>query len=155
MTMPNNLPLGAFTPRPLTFRKLPFAPRESAFPIPPSTITPPICWTRPHAGARASILSSRPTPSGYCSARTSAIKNIASFLGPGGHLLVVARGRDGGEPEGQMPWPLTRAELSAFNGLGLEEFQFEILSDVEEPDTRRFRALYRSLWRPSGLPDSG
>lgn len=54
-----------------------------------------------------------------------------------------------------MPWPLTRAELSAFNGLGLEEFQFEILSDVEEPDTRLFRALYRSLWRPSGLPDSG
>lgn len=55
------------------------------------------------------------------SLRPQAIKNIASFLHPAGHLLVIARGREPSEPEGQMPWPLTRDEISAFTALGLEE----------------------------------
>ncbi len=45
-----------------------------------------------------------------------------------------------------MPWPLTRAELSAFTGAGLEELSFEDLLDLEdaaEPSVRRFRVLYR------------
>ncbi len=47
---------------------------------------------------------------------------------------------------GQMPWPLTRAELSVFTAVGLEELSFEDLLNVEdpgEPPVRRFRALYR------------
>jgi hypothetical protein len=61
-------------------------------------------------------------------------------------LLVIARGREPSEPEGQMPWPLTRAELSAFTAAGLEQISFEDLLDSEdpaEPAVRRFRALYR------------
>jgi hypothetical protein len=42
-----------------------------------------------------------------------------------------------------MPWPLTRAELSAFTAFGLEELQFDIRADVDEPDVRRFGVLYR------------
>jgi len=75
--------------------------------------------------------------------RPPAMKNIAGFLRPVGLLLVVARGHEPFEPEGQMPWPLTRAELAGFNALGLEELQFDILPDAGEPDVRRFRALYR------------
>jgi SAM-dependent methyltransferase len=78
--------------------------------------------------------------------RSLAIENLARFLSPGGLLLVVARGREPSDPEGQMPWPLTRAELSAFVAAGLEELSFEDLFDVEdagEPPVRRFRALYR------------
>jgi SAM-dependent methyltransferase len=77
------------------------------------------------------------------SLRPPATKNIASFLRPGGLLLVIARGREPSDPEGQMPWPLTRAELAAFNDLGLEELLFDIVPDIDEPDVRRFRVLFR------------
>jgi SAM-dependent methyltransferase len=75
--------------------------------------------------------------------RPQAIKNIASFLRSGGHLLVIARGREPSEPEGQMPWPLTRGEIAAFTALGLEELLFDIVPDIDEPGVRRFRVLYR------------
>lgn len=75
--------------------------------------------------------------------RRQATKNIAAFLRPGGLLLVIARSREPSDPEGQMPWPLTRAEISAFAVLGLEELLFDILPDVEEPEVRRFRVLFR------------
>ena len=75
--------------------------------------------------------------------RPQATKNIAAFLRPGGQLLVIARHREPSEPEGQMPWPLTRAEISAFTEHGLEEVLFDILPDVEEPDVHRFRVLFR------------
>jgi len=77
--------------------------------------------------------------------RARAIDNIAGFLRSGGLLLIIARGRESSEPEGQMPWPLTRAELSAFTAAGLEKISFEDLLDSEdpgEPAVRRFRALY-------------
>ena len=78
--------------------------------------------------------------------RARAIENIAGFLCPGGLLLVIARGREPSDPEGQMPWPLTSAELSAFTAADLEQISFEDLLDLEdpaEPAVRRFRALYR------------
>ena len=75
--------------------------------------------------------------------RQQATKNIVAFLRPGGHLLVIARRREPTDPEGQMPWPLTRAEISAFTEHGLEELQFDILPDAEEPDVHRFRVLFR------------
>jgi SAM-dependent methyltransferase len=78
--------------------------------------------------------------------RPRAIENIAGFLRPGGLLLVIARGREPSDPEGQMPWPVTRAELSAFTAAGLEQISFEDLLDFEdpsEPGVRRFRALYQ------------
>jgi len=77
--------------------------------------------------------------------RPRAIEKIAEFLCPSGLLLVIARGREPSDPEGQMPWPLTRAELSAFTAAGLEELSFEDLLDLEdpaEPAVRRFRVLY-------------
>jgi SAM-dependent methyltransferase len=75
--------------------------------------------------------------------RPQAMKNIAAFLRPGGLLLVIARSREPSDPEGQMPWPLTRAEIFAFTRYGLEEALFDILSDVDEPEMRRFRVLFR------------
>lgn len=75
--------------------------------------------------------------------RPQATKNIAAFVRPRGHLLVIARRREPTDPEGQMPWPLTRAEISAFTEYGLEELLFDILPDVDEPEVRRFRVLFR------------
>ena len=74
--------------------------------------------------------------------RPQATKNIVSFLCPGGHLLVIARHREPSDREGQMPWPLTRAEISAFTAHGLEELLCDILPDANEPGVHRFRVLF-------------
>jgi 2-polyprenyl-3-methyl-5-hydroxy-6-metoxy-1,4-benzoquinol methylase len=105
-------------------------------------LEPPSAWRRAfHFVFEANTLQVLPA-----NLRPRAIEKLAGFLCPGGLLLVVARGREPYAPEGQMPWPLTRAELSAFTAVGLEELSFEDLLDVEdpgEPPVRRFRALYR------------
>lgn len=74
--------------------------------------------------------------------RTEAICAIASFVAPGGILLVIARGRDLNDPKGNMPWPLTKKELSFFQNHGLKEVLFEDYIDNEDPPVRRFRATY-------------
>ncbi len=78
--------------------------------------------------------------------RSGAIRNIASFVRPGGKLLAIVRGREPHEPEGQLPWPLTREELAEFARAGLSEQSFEEYFDNEEPPARRYRVLYS---RPS------
>jgi len=76
--------------------------------------------------------------------RARSIAKIAEFVAPGGRLLVIARGREHGEPEGQgPPWPLTREEIDGFRRAGIEEESFEDYADPEPPWVRRFRALYR------------
>lgn len=74
--------------------------------------------------------------------RAQAIRNIAAFVGPGGKLLAILRGRTTDEPEGELPWPLARAEMNEFVRAGLAEESFEEYFDNEEPPARRFRALY-------------
>ena len=74
--------------------------------------------------------------------RVKAMRNLVEFLGPDGKLLVVARGREESEPEGQMPWPLTRDELHYFEKLGLREVSFKDYFDPDDASTRRFRAFY-------------
>ena len=75
--------------------------------------------------------------------RARAIEAIASFVAPGGTLVVIARGREPNEPEGKMPWPLTRDELALFQAHELSEASFEDYMDHEDPPVRRFRTIYR------------
>jgi len=106
-------------------------------------LEPPSKWRRTfHFVFEANTLQVLPA-----ALRPRAIKNIAGFLCPGGLLLVISRGREPSDPEGQMPWPLTRSELSAFTAEKLEELSFEDLLDLEdppEPAVRRFRVLYKA-----------
>ena len=74
--------------------------------------------------------------------RAQAIRRIAAFVRPGGKLLAIVRGREEDEPEGDLPWPLTRAELAEFIRAGLAEQSFEAFLDAEEPPSRRYRVLY-------------
>ena len=76
------------------------------------------------------------------SVRAQAIQKIAGFVGPGGKLLAIVRGREAHEPEGEMPWPLTRAELGEFVRAGLAEETLEEYFDNEDPPARRFRVIY-------------
>jgi 2-polyprenyl-3-methyl-5-hydroxy-6-metoxy-1,4-benzoquinol methylase len=72
--------------------------------------------------------------------RTQVIANIASFVAPGGQLLIVCRGRDPQEEPASRPWPLTRAELAAFEQVGLREIAFE---EIRDESGRHFRAVYQ------------
>jgi SAM-dependent methyltransferase len=74
--------------------------------------------------------------------RTEAIRAIAQFVRPKGRLLAIVRGREPEEPLGQLPWPLTRAEMDEFVRAGLQQERFEEYWDKEDPPTRRFQALY-------------
>ncbi len=75
--------------------------------------------------------------------RPPAIGQIASALKPQGTLLVICRGRNPEDPQGQMPWPLLREELLGFDEYGLRETAFEdYLDQSEDPPVRRLRATY-------------
>jgi SAM-dependent methyltransferase len=75
--------------------------------------------------------------------RRRAVAALRATLAPGGTLLVVARGREPDEPEGQMPWPLTRTEIEAIADDRLTLQSFEDFLDDEDPPVRRFRAVFR------------
>ena len=77
--------------------------------------------------------------------RALAIRGVAGFVKKSGRVLVIARGRDEDEPEGQMPWPLTRRDLDEFVRLGLREESFEDYFDKESPPVRRFRGVFLKL----------
>ncbi len=80
--------------------------------------------------------------------RSQAIGRLAAFSSPGGTLLVICRGRDPTDSDGQMPWPLLRDELTALEKCGLVQIEFEDFWDPHEaPPVRRFRGRYL---RPAG-----
>lgn len=71
-----------------------------------------------------------------------ATANISRTVAPGGTLLVVAKARDeAAGPVDGPPWPLTRAEVEAFAGEGLEVVRIE---DVRRPgSSAQWRAEFR------------
>jgi SAM-dependent methyltransferase len=75
--------------------------------------------------------------------RAIAVRTLRGLVAPGGTLLVIARGREPGEPEGAMPWPLTRPEVEAIAADDLRLATFEDFLDAEDPPVRRFRAAFR------------
>lgn len=76
-------------------------------------------------------------------ARSQAVAALRRAVARGGTLLVVARGRDDGEPEGAMPWPLTQGEVETIATDDLHLVAFEDFVDDEEPPVRRFCATFR------------
>ncbi len=74
--------------------------------------------------------------------RPRALTAVADLVAPQGTLLIFCRGRDDGEQLGEMPWPLSREDLSELGRAGLTERSFEDFQDQEDPPIRRFRAVY-------------
>jgi SAM-dependent methyltransferase len=72
--------------------------------------------------------------------RREALLALPGLVAPGGTLLLIARGRDDDEDEGDLPWPLTKHELSIVAQLLTTE-SFEDYHDAE--DRRRFRVEWR------------
>lgn len=67
---------------------------------------------------------------------------IGRFVAPGGVLLVVARSRGAADPEGAMPWPLTRSELDDFLVPGLELAHLADIMEPGDPPVPRFVAEF-------------
>lgn len=82
--------------------------------------------------------------------RAAAVAAIAACVRIGGRLLVVARGRSNDEPTGEMPWPLTEAEVRSFCVHGLTCAFYRDYTDDELPPVRRIQA---SFTRVASLAD--
>jgi SAM-dependent methyltransferase len=75
-------------------------------------------------------------------ARAACARFVARTVAPKGTLLVVARSRLPEDPEGLMPWPLTRAELDAFLIPGLRLSNLTELVEPGDPPVPRFVAEF-------------
>lgn len=74
--------------------------------------------------------------------RNDVIDRIAAFVAPGGTLVVVTRGRDDDEETNEVPWPLSRRDLSRFESCGLKQISFEVRPGTEDPPIPRFIVAY-------------
>ncbi|MDQ3800173.1 MAG: class I SAM-dependent methyltransferase [Acidobacteriota bacterium] len=74
--------------------------------------------------------------------REKVIDSIAQFVAENGKLLVVTRGREDDEQPLELPWALSRRDLSRFEFNNLKQTHFEeMLGDEDEP-VRRFVVEY-------------
>lgn len=88
-------------------------------------------------------------PPGY---RRQATHNTGTLVAPDGTLLVIAavraaaRDANDGEVNGP-PWPLTRREIDAFAGYGIEPVRIEDIPLPDDPGAHRWRAEFRRAAR--------
>ena len=75
-------------------------------------------------------------------ARAECARSIGRMVAPEGVLLAVARSRRPQDPEGLMPWPLTREELDAFLVPGLRLADLRELVEPGDPPVPRFVAEF-------------
>jgi SAM-dependent methyltransferase len=76
-------------------------------------------------------------------ARSGAFARLAELVAPGGRLLVIAGAREDGDHPGEMPWPLTRAEIESFQEYGLDKDSIvDFIDATERGPVRRWRAWF-------------
>lgn len=83
----------------------------------------------------------QPLPLGI---RPQVIDSIARFVGKDGELLVITRGREDDEETVELPWALSRSDLSRFETNGLKQVSFESMLGEEEEPIERFVVVYES-----------
>ena len=74
--------------------------------------------------------------------RERVIDSIGAFVAPGGELVVTTRGREDDEEPVQLPWPLSRKDLSRFENNGFVQIDFREILDAEDEQVR-FVVHYR------------
>ena len=81
--------------------------------------------------------------------RPSVIDAISNFVCLGGRLAVVTRGRGDDDELAELPWPISRRDLSRFELNGLRRIGFEEMYGDEDPPQLRFVVEYE---RPGPIP---
>lgn len=74
--------------------------------------------------------------------RSKVIDAIANFVEFRGSLLIVTRGRENDEQPKELPWALSRKDLSRFEVNNLEQVQFEEMFGDEDEPIKRFVVEY-------------
>ncbi|MFZ1700762.1 MAG: class I SAM-dependent methyltransferase [Pyrinomonadaceae bacterium] len=74
--------------------------------------------------------------------RPQVIDAIAGFLAPDGRLVVVTRGREDDVEPDELPWPMSRHDLSRFEKRGLTQTDFVEMPSLEEDEPPRFVVEY-------------
>ncbi|HVE56946.1 MAG TPA: class I SAM-dependent methyltransferase [Pyrinomonadaceae bacterium] len=74
--------------------------------------------------------------------RSRVIDAIANFVELRGKLVIVTRGRADDEIPPEMPWALSRKDLSRFEENGFKELSFEVMQGDEDPPIPRFVIEY-------------
>lgn len=84
--------------------------------------------------------------------RPAVIDGIAAFVAENGKIVVVTRGREDDEEPVEMPWALSRSDLSRFEQNGLTQIGFVEMPPIEEDESGRFVIEYVRENR-SGYPN--
>lgn len=74
--------------------------------------------------------------------RPQAIDAIANFVEMRGKMLIVTRGRENDEVPPELPWALSKEDLSRFEENHLTQTDFREMIGDEEPPIRRFVVEY-------------
>jgi SAM-dependent methyltransferase len=74
--------------------------------------------------------------------RETVIDSIAQFVTENGKLAVVTRGREDDEQPLELPWALSRRDLSRFEFNALEQIYFEEMPGDEDVPIKRFVVEY-------------
>jgi SAM-dependent methyltransferase len=74
--------------------------------------------------------------------RAKVIDSIAHFVAENGKLVVVTRGREDDEQPLELPWALSRRDLSRFESNGLKQTHFEEMPGDEDVPVIRFVVEY-------------
>ena len=77
--------------------------------------------------------------------RPDVIDAVAAFVAEKGSLVVVTRGREDDEEPDQMPWPLSRGDLSRFEENGLTQTDFVVIEAEDEEEPPRFVVEYKRV----------
>lgn len=75
--------------------------------------------------------------------RTGAFAPVAQLVKPGGQMLVICRSRPDNVATDGPPWPISRAELSAFEKLGMTALQWDEFIVDKGREIPHFRVLYK------------
>jgi len=75
--------------------------------------------------------------------RSEVINQISNFVKFNGKLVVVTRGREDDEIPTELPWALSRKDLSQFEKNGLKQTHFEEMWGDEEEPIKRFVVEYQ------------
>lgn len=76
--------------------------------------------------------------------RNDVMDAIAAFVKDDGELVIVTRGREDDEEPVELPWPVSRKELSRFETSGLRQTFFEVMPGSEDDlPIPRFVAVYK------------
>lgn len=75
--------------------------------------------------------------------RERVVDSIGNFVAEAGTLVVVTRGRGDDEEPDELPWPMSRGDLSRFEVGGLTQTGFVEMPADEENEPPRFVVEYR------------